>query len=1279
MKKITLFFLGLLINASLYSQAIPNVDWIRNFSEKPAIANIPSAIDASNNVYVTGYTFTGTLYDYTTLKYDQLGNLLWTAHYNGPANGDDFASAIALDGSGNVYVTGKSSGIGTGFDYATVKYNSAGVQQWVARYNNPLANGNDEAAVLLVDNSTGAVYVTGKSLGLTSGDDYTTIKYNSSGAQQWATRYNGLGNAADKAVSIAFGTGSKLFVTGTAKGLLNNDIVTLRYNTTSGTATWTKTYNGTSNLNDACFGMVTDGNDVFICGGTQASLANNNYVLQKLSGNTGATQWTSFYDGYGMDDFASSVVIDASNNPVITGVAKNTSTYEYHTVKYNSAGVQQWVGKYNANITSPTVNPKLALDPFNYYYVCGETRIGTNTDFALLQYTTSGVHNWTETHNGIANGNDAATDMVVDNMARIYITGQTYNGSAKYDYTTIKYSQTPVYPIIDFNSESASNSFAFYENKGQLLNTNGLPIPEVKYYTDNTSQKLYFQKTSLSYVFSRVDTVISTLDTLERIDLQFVQSNPLTKPYSFDQQSSYLNYFLENCPTGITDIKGSQRLLIPNIYPNIDLNYYSNQNGLKYYFVVKPGGDPTKIAMLYQGAVSSSVNVGTGELTVNGTIGNIVQDRPTAYQINFFGAIVPITAWQANYLPVGTNTYKFNIGTYNPAFPLIIQVDQGNSALPSSSSFWSTYYGGTNNDPGSANVEMDASGNAYLVGSTRSSDLPFTSGVVYDFYQNGDDAFVVKFDKFRARVWSTYYGGGSGDGATGVQVDASSNVYFVGHTTSADFPLFGSYQTFNTSGSNDVFIVKLNSAGTGPPLWSTLFGGTNDDQGISISVDNNTNDVFIAGFTWSTIGFPFPASQPAGAYAQTTHGGGGYDGYVAKFDNAQNLIWSTYLGGSANDQMSSTTLDKNGNLIVLGHSFSLGHSSCGDSAGTLPLCDPGGGAYIANNSGNSDLYIAKYTSNGVLLWSTMYGGSSTEGSNGSTTKRDVVVDGLNNICIVGTTASTDLPLYNAIQGSNAGVYDLCILKFTNSGVPIFADYYGGSGTEYSDGAIADGNGNFYFTGTTFSSDFPITFSSNYYNYSSLRGDTDAFLVGLDINNTPFWSTYLGGTCRDEGMAIAISQDESSFVVVGATASLDFPVFDLAGTTDYYDGSYNGNLGTFCGPGTGPEGDAFIGSFCLVCPGTVGVDEVVSAPIEDLNINVYPNPSSSLVNFELTLNKKEDVTFKIYNLLGEIIYSQDLKDVLNKQIQIDFTNFSKGIYFVQVHAGSKEGSAKFIIR
>ncbi|MEO0110260.1 MAG: SBBP repeat-containing protein, partial [candidate division WOR-3 bacterium] len=171
------------------------------------------AIDNLGNVYVTGRsTGSGTSSDYATIKYDANGNQLWVARYNGPGNSLDIAYALAIDNLGNVYVTGRSTGSGTSSDYATIKYNASGTQLWVARYNGP-ENNYDEGFALAVDNS-GNVYVTGSSVGSGISEDYATIKYDANGNQLWVARYNGPGNNTDQAFALAVDNSGNVYVAG---------------------------------------------------------------------------------------------------------------------------------------------------------------------------------------------------------------------------------------------------------------------------------------------------------------------------------------------------------------------------------------------------------------------------------------------------------------------------------------------------------------------------------------------------------------------------------------------------------------------------------------------------------------------------------------------------------------------------------------------------------------------------------------------------------------------------------------------------------------------------------------------------------------------------------------------------------------------------------------------------------------------------------------------------------------------------------------------------------
>ena len=193
-------------------------------------AGFDIALDDACNVYITGYAYGSdvNLYDYATIKYEPNGNQLWASLYNGPGNNYDEACDIALDASGAVYVTGRSWGVGSDFDYATVKYDGDGNEVWAARYDGP-AHDRDEAAALAV-REPNCIYVTGCSRGSASSGDYATIKYDGDGNEIWVGRYNGPADEWDDAYAIALDPVGNLYVTGCSDNPgPNRDYITIRY------------------------------------------------------------------------------------------------------------------------------------------------------------------------------------------------------------------------------------------------------------------------------------------------------------------------------------------------------------------------------------------------------------------------------------------------------------------------------------------------------------------------------------------------------------------------------------------------------------------------------------------------------------------------------------------------------------------------------------------------------------------------------------------------------------------------------------------------------------------------------------------------------------------------------------------------------------------------------------------------------------------------------------------------------------------------------------------
>ena len=300
---------------------------------------IKMAVDNYGNVYVTGWSEgEGTDYDYATIKYNSDGQVVWVRRYNGPGNYRDGASAIAVDNHGNAYVTGGSYGNGT-FDYATIKYDSNGQVVWIKRYNGE-ANGDDRASAIAVDNY-GNVYVTGWSIGLGTAYDYLTIKYNSDGEEVWIRRYNGPGNFWDWVSAIVVDNYGNVYITGYSYGDGTFDYATIKYDS-NGQELWVQRYNGPTDGDDDAWAIAVDNyGSVYVTGESYGN-GTFDYVTIKYDSN-GQVVWIRRYNGEANgDDRARAIAVDNYGNVYVTGVSEGQNTYDdYATIKYLSARIEE--------------------------------------------------------------------------------------------------------------------------------------------------------------------------------------------------------------------------------------------------------------------------------------------------------------------------------------------------------------------------------------------------------------------------------------------------------------------------------------------------------------------------------------------------------------------------------------------------------------------------------------------------------------------------------------------------------------------------------------------------------------------------------------------------------------------------------------------------------------------------------------------------------------------------------------------------------------------------
>jgi hypothetical protein len=390
------------------------------------------AVDGSGNVFVTGsWAGSGGVSDYATIAYSGGGVPLWTNRYNGPGNYDDLAIAIAVDGSGNVFVTGYSYGSGSSFDYATIAYSGAGVPLWTNSYNG-LGNSSDQPIALAVDGS-GNVFVTGYSrYPDANGNDYfnyATIAYSGMGVPLWTNRYKGSANGyLDQATAIAVDGSGNVFVTGTSiVGGSSFDYATIAYSG-AGVPLWTNRYSGGGIYANAV--AVDRSGNVFVTGSV------GDYATIAYSG-AGVALWTNRYGGRGeASDVASAVVVDASGKAFVTGYSFGTPGYEdYATIAYSGGGVPLWTNRYNGPGNSSDQAIAMAVDASGNVFVTGSsTGSGGNSDYATIGYSGAGVPLWTNRFTG------QPSAMAVDASAHVFVTGSSTDSGGNSDYATIGYS-----------------------------------------------------------------------------------------------------------------------------------------------------------------------------------------------------------------------------------------------------------------------------------------------------------------------------------------------------------------------------------------------------------------------------------------------------------------------------------------------------------------------------------------------------------------------------------------------------------------------------------------------------------------------------------------------------------------------------------------------------------------------------------------------------------------------------------------------------------------------
>jgi hypothetical protein len=563
------------------------------------------------------------------------------------------------------------------------------------------------------------------------------------------------------------------------------------------------------------------------------------------------------------------------------------------------------------------------------------------------------------------------------------------------------------------------------------------------------------------------------------------------------------NYFLGNNPRDWrTGVEQFGRLRLRGVFPGTDIVFYGSEKRPEFDVILKPGADLALVRFRFTGTTPSID--GHGDLLLRTVAGDIVEHRPIIEQD---GKQV-----EGRFQLQSDGSIGFVTDAYDHHRELRID--------PSIT--YSTYLGGASDDSPNA-IAVDAAGNTYIAGTTSSYNFPVTAGSLETLYPGTFEtvAFVAKLNAAgTGLIYTTFLGGNGfngGDSANGIAVDGNGNVYVAGTTGSTNFPVTAGALATSLSGPTDGFVAKINPAGTAL-VYSTLLGGSSQESVTAITLDVAGN-AYVTGSTGST-NFPVTSGAPQMALKSAN------DAFISKLNPAGTmLVYSTFLGGSAEDDAYAIALDGAGSVYVTGSTASA----------DFPVTSA---AFKKTGGPAAEAFVAKLTPAGTgLAYSTYLGGTGGDAGNG------IAVDSAGNAYIAGTTYSADFPVTSGVIGPavpGTPSYGHVFLTKLNPAASalVYSTFLGGVGSDGANGLALDASGDAILTGFTYSANFPVTSypAETVANYAPA-----AYLTKINPTATSvLYSTLLGATGYTAGQALAVDSGNHAYVA-GYTGSTTFPV------------------------------------------------------------------------------------------------------------------------------------------
>lgn len=773
----------------------------------------------------------------------------------------------------------------------------------------------------------------------------------------------------------------------------------------------------------------------------------------------------------------------------------------------------------------------------------------------------------------------------------------------------------------------------FTENKGQIADEG----ENVLFIYKSSDLDIFITNSGISYIFSyetrlnqpsaressailssgrratevhshRTDMVLKGA-TIERNNI--VKKGKLSKSENIFYNSKHIE--------GIRNINTWEEVTIKEVYPGIDWVLYVDKTSgyaMKYDFLVKPGGNPADIKMVYEGAQVSLGNNNT-ELNIETSLGTIREGRLLSYQKNKLNSI-------ASSYALNGNEVSFNIRKYNPNEVLTIDPPV---------IIWSTNFGGEKAEF-LTDVAVDGDDNLYIYGITRSVTLP---GAIGGSTNSGSyDIFITKFNSPGELLWTAFFGGaGNDDTEGGIAIkNNSKEIYFCGASPSADFPIKyaeGAYNHSTIEGGNNGIIVKISE--DADLLWSTFIGGNAWDYLDDIAIDEN-GYVYIMGITTSE---DYPIVNLPGAFNESAFKGGMNESTLLRLDQNDQLNWSTYFGGNNTDQMFKIDVGPNNHLYIVGYT----------SSSDFPVVQKDG-AYFSGSFEPGDwnqAVIMEFNEARSLIWSTYFGGTRTEMA------RSMTWDSDNNLYVVGETESANMPVvelpgayYCDTLNNTVTPYlnDAFILRFNKDTHSLeWSTYLGGNKQDLANDIRFDEQGRLWICGATNSMNFPIVNLEGAFNQSTNPSAVRLmFWAMFNTEKELEWSTYYG--IDDFGWGYFLVNRSGSRMLLFTQAESD-------------EGMSSGLIAN--NPLAYQQGNISVNDVVII---EFYTDEGVGTTAKpvDNQLTVYPNPANSGY---LNIRSGEEVSnILIINTLGQIV--RDI-NVSGNNVRVNIDGLNNGLYIL----------------